>query len=127
MLWGNSSWSGVAFCTEPGDIPYVSVTVEVTNVPLALAVNGPTSVTGDAVIVATNTPITIIINDVTIVITTIVTVSGSNLQVDINDVTVAGDANVSPSGSEVTLTVNHRGAIGWTPVDIDNTTTWGDV
>ena len=30
MLWGNSSWSGVAFCTEPGDIPYVSVTVEVT-------------------------------------------------------------------------------------------------
>jgi|TARA_R100000781_G_scaffold115003_1_gene88378 hypothetical protein len=126
MLFGDSAWAGVAYCDQAAEVPYVSVTVTATNTPLTLAVNGDGAVTANCDITATNVPVTVSINDVAVTVVVTVTVSGSDLQVDLNDVIVSAGAGFTVSGNELTVELNTQEAIGWTPVDTSNTTTWTD-
>ena len=125
MLFGDSAWAGASYCGQGAEVPYVSVTVAANNVPLTLGLND-VSTTIDVNITATNVPVTVTINDVAVAVVVTVTVSGSDLQVDLNDVIVSVDGGIEVSGNELTLDINTQEAIGWTPVDTSNTTTWTD-
>ena len=127
MVFGDSAWAAAAFCSEGLEVPYSSVTVNVTNVPIAYTLNSVTTRVDQSVAV-TNVPIAFTINDITITATTTITVSGVNLNVGINDATTGASSSVTVSNTPLEMTVNTGGAAyGWIEVDTTNTTTWGQV
>ena len=63
MLFGDSTWAGAAWASQALEVTYTNVTVNVTNVPLTLAVND-VSVAINVDVSVTNVPVTITINDV---------------------------------------------------------------